>query len=155
IGRKFDDNKAAEHEWPKVRILVCRSLTPESHGNAIGIGLVDLCPSRLLRQMDPKSTRINALTSGHMSAAKLPIDFETDREVLENALPSIGLTPPEKARLLWIRNSLDVIEAECSAVYLGEARERKDLEVLTDLRPLPFDASGNLPGSVREWGSGM
>ena len=145
VGRKFDDNKAVANEFPKVRRLVARSLTAESHGNAIGIGLVDLMPRRLLEQIDPVSTRINALTSGHLSAAKLPLVYETDRDILDAAIPTIGLTPADQAKILWIRNTLSVIEVEASAAYLAEARQRPDLEVLTDLRDLPFDAAGNLP----------
>jgi hypothetical protein len=75
----------------------------------------------------------------------VPIHFETDREVLEAALPLIGLTDPPDARLMWIRNTLSVAEVECSAAYREEARQRDDLEILTELRPLPLDASGMLP----------
>lgn len=149
IGRKFDDNKALENEFPKVRRLVARSLTPESHGNAIGIGLVDFAPQRLMDQIDEHVTRINALTSGHVSGAKKPLVYNSDREILEAAIPTIGLTPRENAGILWIRNTLDIIEVECSAVYLAAARERDDLEVISGLRDWPFDAHGNLPDSQK------
>jgi hypothetical protein len=149
IGRKFDDNKALENEYPKVRRLVARSLTPESHGNAIGIGLVDFAPQRLMDQIDERVTRINALTSGHVSGAKKPLVYESDRDILDAAIPTIGLTPRENAGILWIRNTLDIIEVECSAVYLEAARERDDLEVISGLRDWPFDAAGNLPASQK------
>jgi hypothetical protein len=47
-------------------------------------------------------------------------------------------------RLVWIRNTLQVSELECSAAYLDQARARSDLTVLTDLRPLPLRADGFL-----------
>jgi hypothetical protein len=75
----------------------------------------------------------------------LPLDYPTDRAAIEAALPTVGLVAPEAAKVLWIRNTLELREVECSAAYLDEARGRADLEVLTDLRPLPFDAAGNLP----------
>ncbi len=75
----------------------------------------------------------------------IPIHYETDREVLDAAFPLIGLTPPAQARLMWIRNTLDVAELECSAMYLDEARERDDLEIVIEPRPLPFDRRGMLP----------
>jgi hypothetical protein len=59
------------------------------------------------------------------------------------------LTPREKAGILWIRNTLDVIEVECSEVYLESAKNRDDLEVISDLRDWPFDARGNLPDSQK------
>ena len=59
-------------------------------------------------------------------------------------LTQIGLTEPPDARLMWIRNTKEIAEVECSAAYLEEARGRGDLEILTDPRPLTFDAAGNL-----------
>jgi hypothetical protein len=46
---------------------------------------------------------------------------------------------------LWIKNTLQVAEVECSAEYLLEAQQRTDLEILTKLRNLPLDATGNMP----------
>jgi hypothetical protein len=96
--------------------------------------------------MDVHATRTNCLTGGHPSAAMLPLDYATDREALTAALPTIGLTEPADARLMWIRNTLDVAEVECSAAYLEEARGRSDLTILCDPRPLPLNGEGMLPG---------
>ena len=74
-----------------------------------------------------------------------PLSYETDREMLSAALGTIGLTDPPDAKLLWIADTLHLAELECSAAYLPEARERNDLEILTALRDLPFDAAGSLP----------
>jgi hypothetical protein len=73
------------------------------------------------------------------------LDYPTDREILDRALGTIGLIEPPEARLLWIDNTLELVELECSTAYLEEARQRDDLEVLTPPRPLPLDADGNLP----------
>jgi len=62
-------------------------------------------------------------------------------------LSTIGLVEPQDAKLLWIKNTLALEEIECSAAYLDEARDRPDLEILTPLRDLPLDESGNLPGT--------
>ena len=43
--------------------------------------------------------------------------------------------------------ALEIESPEGRAAYLDEARTRDDLEILTDLRELPFDAEGNLPDS--------
>jgi hypothetical protein len=152
-GRKFNDHKAVDGEFPKVTRICLRGLTKESHGNAIGCGLAEFCRSQLLRETDMQATRLNALVSGHISAAMPPLDYETDREMLAAALSTIGLREPPDARLLWIPNTLELGEVECSVAYLDEARRRDDLEVLTEPRELPFDAAGNLP-EVEE-GSGF
>jgi hypothetical protein len=145
VGRKFDDHKAVEGEYPKVKVIVLRGLTEASHGNAVGLGIAEFCKSQLLRETDLRATRLNAITAGHVPAAMLPLDYETDRELLDVALSAIGLVEPQDAKLLWIKNTLELEELECSAAYFDEARERQDLEVLTPLRDLPLDPSGNLP----------
>ncbi|HEY4309832.1 MAG TPA: lactate racemase domain-containing protein [Pirellulales bacterium] len=150
VGRKFQSHTAAPEEYPKVKRIVVRGLTEETSGNASGLGMAEFCTSRTLREMNVAFTRINCLTSGHVAAAMLPVDFETDREILNEALPTIGLTEPPDAKILWIANTLDVAEVECSQVFLEEARGRADLEILSDLREIPFDAEGNLPKSVHD-----
>lgn len=148
VGRKFLDHMAAEHEFPKIRNIVVRGLTEETHGNATGLGLVEFCLTRVVEQMNEHVTRTNCLTGGHATAAMIPVHYRTDREVLDAVLPIIGLTDPPHAKLMWIHNTLDVAELECSVAYLGQARERSEWEILSDPRPLPLDEKGMLP-SVR------
>ncbi|MGQ9506103.1 MAG: lactate racemase domain-containing protein [Thermogutta sp.] len=145
IGRKTNDHRAAPGEKPDIRFICVRGLSPGTHGNAVGIGLAEFCRSEILPQIDFRATRMNAITSGHVSAAMLPLDYPTDREMLTQALANIGMTPPQCARLLWIADTLHLSELECSAAYLAEAKDRNDLEILTEARPLPFGEDGNLP----------
>ena len=145
VGRKFNDHHAVEGELPKVKTIALRGLTPETHGNAVGFGIAEFCKSQLVRETDMAATRLNAIVASHVSAAMPPLDYETDREMLSTALGTVGLVEPDAARLLWIHNTLELAEVECAAAYLEEARRRADLEVLTGLRDLPFDAQGNLP----------
>ncbi len=148
IGRKTYASQAADDEFPKVLRIVVRSLTEASHGNAIGIGMAEFCTTRLLEQHDRHATWTNILTSGNLQVVKYPLHYDTDREILDAALPTIGLTEPEDAKIVWIKNTLQVSEVECSAAYLPEAKSRPDLEVLSPLHDLPLDAAGNLPASV-------
>ena len=148
VGRKSDDHKAVEGEYPKVKVIVLRGLTEATHGNAVGLGIAEFCKSQLLRETDLHATRLNALTAGHIAAAMLPLDYETDRELLDLALGAVGLVEPPDARLLWIESTLALDEVECSAAFLDEARGRADLEILTPPRDLPLDAAGNLPATA-------
>lgn len=145
VGRKFNDHKAVENEFPKIRRIALRSLTSASHGNATGIGMAEFCKSQLLRDTDVAATRLNCLVSGHVSAAMPPLDYETDREMLTAALGTIGLVKPKNAKLIWISDTLHLEEVECAETYLDKAKGRDDLEILTEPRVLPFDAAGNLP----------
>ena len=133
VGRKFYDHRAAEDEFPKVKRIAIRGLTPETHGNAAGIGMAEFCTTRTVEQVD-----------WHITGAAAPADYETDREVLEMALQAIGLVEPPDAKVLWIKNTLHLAEVECSAAYWEDARQRDDLEILTDPRELQFDERGDL-----------
>ncbi|MGA2035298.1 MAG: lactate racemase domain-containing protein [Thermoguttaceae bacterium] len=144
VGRKFNDHRAVEGEFPKVKRICLRSLTAESHGNAIGIGMAEFCRAQLLAAADMAATRLNVLTSGHVSAAMRPLDYETDGEMLAAALGTIGLVRPAQARLLWIASTRELSEVECSAAYWEEAGRQTNLEIITALRDLPLDAAGNL-----------
>jgi hypothetical protein len=148
VGRKFNDHKALDGEWPKVRRIALRGLSAATHGNAHGLGMAEFCRSQLLRETNFAAVRLNGLTSGHIGASMAPLDYETDREMLAAALGTIGLTEPPQAKLLWIADTLHLAEMECSAAYLDEAQDRSDLEILSQPRDLPFDAAGNLPSTI-------
>lgn len=145
VGRKYQEHAPGDAERPQIKYIAVRGLTRETHRNATGIGLVEFCRSQILREMDVQATRINCLTGSHATAAMIPLDYETDREILDVVLSVIGLRPPASARLMWIQNTLKVAELECSEAYYDEARQRSDLEILTQPRKLPLGADGQLP----------
>jgi len=145
IGRKTSPTGEAHAALSQVKRIAVRSLTPESHGNAIGIGMADFCLGSLVDDMDLQTTATNGLTSGEPDKIKVPLRFATDRQMLSAAFGTIGLTEPDESRLLWIRDTLHLTELECSAAYWPEAQQRDDLEILSEPRPLPWDNEGNLP----------
>ena len=145
IGRKRNDRRAMGDETPRVLRIFVRDLTEVTHGNATGIGMAEFTTRRLVDKIDYHATYTNVITGQHVSAGAIPLHYDTDEEVLEIALESIGLIAPEDARVLWIPNTLDLGEVEASEAYLAQADIRDDLEILTDLRPLETEADGNLP----------
>lgn len=150
VGRKHLEHAARDDEYPKIKYIVVRGLTEATGGNATGIGLVEFCRSRIVREMDVRATRINCLTGSHATAAMVPLDYETDREILDVCLSVIGLRSPSDARLMWIQNTLKTAEMECSEAYWADARGRTDLEIVVPPRPLPLGSDGQLP-SVADW----
>ncbi len=151
VGRKFGIHEAAEDEWPKIRYIGIRGLTEATRGNATGLGLAEFCLSRVLQQRDDPITRMNCLTGGHGIAAMTPLDYPTDRQMLDAVLPTIGLTEPQNAKCMWICDTLHVGQLECSAAYWDAAQDRSDLEILCPPRPLPIRSDGNLPDCCTDW----
>jgi len=144
IGRKHHAHTAADGEFPQIKTIVYRDLNGTSRGNATGIGHAEFVRSRLLQKTDARVTRLNSLAIGMPTLAATPIDFETDKEILDAALALTRLTPPEKARIAWIRNTSSLLEFECSEPYLEEVQHWKDLSVLGSLHAFDFDSHGNL-----------
>jgi hypothetical protein len=130
---------------PSMRLIFVRGLSARTHGNASGIGLADFTTTRLVRQMSYRDTVINCLTAGYPEGAFLPVHFDTDREVLDAALAIIGTRKPEEARLMRIRNTLTLDEMEVSEACLAEPDRRTSFEPVGRVRPLAFDAAGDLP----------
>ena len=128
-----------EPERPKITRIVMLDLTEESHGNAVGIGLADFTTQRLVRRIDPWATSTNAITAMTPEKGRIPVALNTDQEAVEAALRTIGAVEPEKARLIHIKNTLDIGELDLSEAFLREIEGRKDLKVLKELGPLTFD----------------
>ncbi len=144
IGRKYYDHKAAEKEYPKVTRIAVRSLTEETHGNASGIGMADYIHARILDQIDLEATAINTMTGNHPSAGAVPICFDSDRKVLEAALSTCGLVEPPDARVVRIRNTLDVGEILVSEACEKEVARRDELSVVEPPQEMQFDANDDL-----------
>jgi hypothetical protein len=126
-----------------VRRIYVRSLHPHSYGNAVGMGLADFVHDRLLRAMDAKATQVNAVTALMPANARMPLHFPTDREALEVALQTTGV-PPALTKGVWIKNTLSCQRMLVTEALLEEVRGRPDLALESPLRPLEFDAQGDL-----------
>ena len=125
---------------PAVSAIVALGLTPETHGNANGIGLADLTTRRLVDSIDYKSTYTNVMTTRLWAAGRLPVILDTDREAIEAA---VGETPLESVRFVRIRDTLHLEELEISEALVPEAR-KLGLTVISDPHPLAFDATGRI-----------
>jgi hypothetical protein len=140
---------------PDYRTLVLLDLTPESHGNAMGIGLADLTTKRVIDMVDIRSTYTNALTTGIWAAARLPISLENDRAALEMALSRVR--DPRKVRMACIANTLFLETFWASEELLPELKARGSIEVEGTPRPLQFSGEGRLlpfPGRDQETDDG-
>jgi hypothetical protein len=132
------------HQGPRVRRIFVRSLTPESNGNAIGLGLADFVRSDVLLRVDFRATYLNALTALTPQSAKVPIHFATDREVIAMALQSTA--PNGRApRVMRITDTLNLERLQISTAFLGEIQGRDDLLAVSPPEAMRFDAGGNLP----------
>jgi hypothetical protein len=133
-----------EPETPKItRIVVC-DLTPTSMGNAGGIGFADFTTRRLVDKIDFESTYMNFITAMGPQKVRIPVYFDTDREVLDAVFQTIGMVKPEESKVVRIKNTLELSEVEVSESLIEAVKSRDDLEIAGELREMEFDPKGNL-----------
>ncbi len=142
IGRGVDGTKRSDRS-AEVGVIFTRGLTPETHGNAIGLGFADVVSKRIVDEMDHLSTYTNALSSMTPAAVRIPMHFASDAECLRAALRLAG-ADPATAKIVRIKNTLALDHFIATDAYAPEISERKDLSVLESPREWRFTAEGNL-----------
>lgn len=149
-GTGMDTNVIGKKTQPSVgaaRIFI-RDLTPKSHGNACGIGLADFTTQSLVDKIDYNATYINCITGQRPEGAKIPMTFKTDKEAIEAALATSGLINPENAKIMWIKNTLELEDVIVSDGFKKDIETREDIEQLSPFKEMEFDHSGNLVNPV-------
>lgn len=135
---------ASEPEKPSIRRIAVLDLSEESHGNATGVGLADFVTARLVDKMDRQATYLNCLTSTFVTRAAIPMQFDTDRQLLEAAVASLSGIEADKLRIMIIPNTLFLTDCLVSKSLLPELESRP--RVTIDRSPLrfAFDDGGKL-----------
>lgn len=133
-----------EPERPAIRAILVLDLTPETHGNATGIGLADVVTRRAFGKIDFAATYENVLTTGFLERARIPIVAATDREGIGMAFRMAGMPSPAEARILRIRNTLQLEHVAVSPAALEGMRDRPGITVEGPLAPV-FDGDALAP----------
>jgi hypothetical protein len=134
----------SEPEKPKITRIVVLDLAEESHGNAIGVGLADYTTQTLLGKIDAAATATNSIAGMTPEKGRTPLALATDKEAVDAAFTTIGAIKAEEARVVHIKNTLEIAELHVSESLLGELDGRSDLTLVKDLGSLAFDEAGGL-----------
>jgi hypothetical protein len=151
-GAGFDPNITGRNrravKWdfgPKVKKIVVLGLTPETHGNATGMGGADIITMHLFREIDIPSTYANIITSMNLDGGAIPIVMNTEREAIQLAVKTVVRVKPENCRIVRIRNTLDLAQIQVSEPMLAEVRSRPEqLQIASPPAPFVFGADGRL-----------
>ena len=141
IGRR---DETSIEEVRIARIFV-RDLTSQSHGNACGIGLADFTTKKLVDKIKTRETYINCLTALRPEGAKIPMTFDCDKDAVAAALSTCGVDDPQKSRIVWVKNTLNLEKAIVSEACMHDMRSSENTDQISPVKELVFDSSGNLP----------
>ncbi|MBT7155921.1 MAG: DUF2088 domain-containing protein [Deltaproteobacteria bacterium] len=133
-----------EPELPQINRIVVLDMTEESHGNAVGIGLSDYISDRLYTKINRSAVAKNAIAANTPEKGRIPISLPTDRETVEAALNTIGAIKSEDARIVHIKNTLELKEMHISNALLPETTAKTNLVIMEEIGPISFDNLENI-----------
>ncbi len=109
-----------------VSTIVVLGLTPDSHGNALGIGLADFITVDVASQIDWHKTYINCFTAGPAGVrrARLPMVLPSESDAVKAALSMCGRPVDAPKRVVRIRSTLHLTDMWVSDALLGEVPGR-------------------------------
>jgi len=99
-----------EPEKPAIKRIIALDLTDETSGNAYGIGLADFTTKKLVNKIDYTAMYANAITTGFIERAKIPVICADENEAVELAVKSCGIPDTSKIRVIKIKNTMKLEE---------------------------------------------
>lgn len=147
---------------PEINKMVVLDLTPESEGNANGVGTADFTTKRLVDKMDSEKTYANGLTSTVVAPTKIATTLANDREAIQAAIKTCNILHFTEVKLVRIKNTLKLDEIEISEALWRQvignvdpagnqpnqtsdgSRGLDGIEVLAGPYELAFNPEGNL-----------
>jgi hypothetical protein len=128
---------------PWYKRIVALRVTPQSHGNCLGIGRADFTTRALVDQYDAEKVYWNAIVANGPDAAKIPIALDTEVEAVEVAIRSAR--PDGGAiSLVRIKDTLHLDEFYASAGPLEQIIGSPEYEVVRGFGRMQYDESGQL-----------
>ncbi|MGM0876203.1 MAG: lactate racemase domain-containing protein [Bacillota bacterium] len=129
---------------PDVNKMVVLDLTPQTEGNANGVGTADFTTQRLVDKMDREVTYANGLTSTVCAPTKIATTLANDRDAIKAAIKTCNILDFSKVKMVRIKNTLEIAEIEVSEALLDHIGQHPELEQLSELKEMTFDENGNL-----------
>ena len=120
----------------KAQRVCVLDLSPETHGNGIGLGYSSATTKRVFEKLDLASMYPNAITCTVLGGVRIPI--------IQVCVRTCNEIDKKHARIVRIPNSLHIEHIMLSEAYYEEAKKNPDLIIESEPEYLPFDPDGNL-----------
>ncbi|MBY3621840.1 DUF2088 domain-containing protein [Acinetobacter sp. CUI P1] len=129
---------------PEVNKIVVLDLTPQTEGNANGVGTADFTTQRLVDKMDLEVTYANGLTSTVVAPTKIATTLPNDRETIQAAIKTSNILDFTQVKMVRIKNTLVLNEIEVSEALIELVKQHPQMELISEAYNLTFDSNGNL-----------
>jgi len=135
-------------EWnmkPLVKKIVVLGLTPETHGNACGLGSADVTTMRVYKEVDIAKTYANIIASTYLDGGSIPMIMNNDEDAIRLAVKTVVRVKPQDCKIVRIRNTLELVDIHVSEPLMAQVRANSaQFEMVGQPEPLKFDAKGLL-----------
>ncbi len=119
-------------------------LTEETHGNACGMGLLDVVPEKYRDAIDFMNTYPNLITSRIYNSAKMPMVVDNDRVAIQTAINGCMGIDYERPKMIWIKNTLDIGRIFLSEALWEEAARYPQIQIVGKPFDMQFKENGDL-----------
>lgn len=122
----------------------CLNLTPVSGGNALGIGGLDVITRRLFDSINISAMYPNVVTTHEFGFGKIPLIANNDEQAFKMCLYGSNALDPKKAKVVRIKNTLELSEIFVSEALIDEIKANKKLHQIGGLVDFEFDKKGGM-----------
>lgn len=129
---------------PTITRLGILDLTEKSHGNSSGMGFADCMTQRIYDKMSIKDVYVNGLTDISTMSAMVPVVLPTDKMVCQVLVKGSGKINSKDAKLVLIKNTLELDEIYMSEAAIKEIGVDKKVEIRGDYFKIPFDENDTM-----------
>lgn len=124
--------------------VVVLDLSPETHGNGIGLGYSSATTKRVFNKLDLASMYPNAITCTVLGGVRIPIVMESDKEAIQVCVKTCNEIDKNNPRIVRIPNSLHLEHIMLSEAYYEEVKNNPNLVIESEPEYLSFDEEGNM-----------
>jgi len=115
---------------PEIKRMVLLGVTPQSHGNAIGIGLFDVTVKEVFEQLDYEAMYANAIACRCIEDCRVPLVAADEDEAVRVAIKCIRNVKKEDLRIVKIKNTLELEYIQVSKTVLEDIRPDERIRIL-------------------------
>lgn len=115
---------------PEIKRMVLLGVTPQSHGNAIGVGLFDVTVKEVFEQLDYEAMYANAIACRCIEDCRVPLVAADEDEAIRVAVKCIRNADKDRLRIVKIKNTLELEYIQVSDTVLDDIREDKRIRIV-------------------------
>lgn len=128
----------------KAQRVCVLDLSPETHGNAIGLGYSSATTKRVFNQLDLSSMYPNAITCTVLGGVRIPIIMESDKEAIQVCIRTCNEIDKKNPYIVRIPNSLHIEHIMLSEAYYEKVKNMSNITIESEPTYLSFNENGDL-----------